>query len=90
MLLLLRVYSLLRDTQTHRQQGDLIHLLRIVENMGSRLKSDWETLVPRINVESVLNWDFYWNKCTLYIEIKTLLKHYYMYSILFIEITQSF
>jgi hypothetical protein len=27
-------------------------------------------LVPRINVETVLNLDFYWNKCNLYIEIE--------------------
>jgi hypothetical protein len=42
-----------------------------------------------LTLKTVLNWDFYWNKCTLYIEIQTLLKHYYMYSTLFIEITQS-
>jgi hypothetical protein len=52
----------------------------------STTKSDW---FPGLTLKTVLNWDFYWNKCTLYINIQTLLKHYYMYSTLFIEITQS-
>jgi hypothetical protein len=53
-------------------------------------KSDWGTLVPRINVEkTVLNWDVYGNKCIPYIKIGTLLKHYYTYSKLFIEFTQN-
>jgi hypothetical protein len=52
-------------------------------------QSDCGTLVPRFNVETELEWDFYWNKCTLYTKMQTLLKHYYMYSTLFIEITQS-
>jgi hypothetical protein len=52
-------------------------------------RSDWETFVPRINVENVIELDFYWNKCTLYIKIEILLQHYYIYNTLFIEITQS-
>jgi hypothetical protein len=54
-------------------------------------KSDWGFLVLRINFEKVrvLNWDLYWNKCTLYLKIENLFKHYYMYSTLCIEITQS-
>jgi hypothetical protein len=38
-------------------------------------------------LKTVLNWDLYRNKCTLYIKIESLLKHYYMYSTLFIDIT---
>jgi hypothetical protein len=53
------------------------------------VKSDWGTLVPTINVENVLNWDFCWNICTSYIKIQSLMKQYYKYSTLFIEITQS-
>jgi hypothetical protein len=43
-----------------------------------------------LTLKTVLNWDFYWNKCTLYIKIQTLLKHYSLYSTLFIEITKAF
>jgi hypothetical protein len=60
----------------------LIHLLTIYNRINVLCDA-------RINVENILNWDFYWNKCTLYIKIQPLLKHYYMYSTLFIEITQS-
>jgi hypothetical protein len=48
-----------------------------------------EPWFPGLTLKKVLHWDFYWNKCTLLIKIQTLLKHYYMYSILFIKITQS-
>jgi hypothetical protein len=48
-----------------------------------------EPWFPGLTLKTVLNWDFYWNKCTLYIKIQISLKHYYMYSTLFIEITQS-
>jgi hypothetical protein len=48
-----------------------------------------ELRFPGLTLKTVLNWNFYWNKCTLYIKIQTVLKHYYMYSPLFIEITQS-
>jgi hypothetical protein len=44
---------------------------------------------PGLTLKTVLNWDLYWYKCTLYIKMETLLKHYYMYSKLFFEITQS-
>jgi hypothetical protein len=48
-----------------------------------------EPWFPELTLKTVLNYDFYWNKCNLYIKIETLLKHYYMYSTLFTEITQS-
>jgi hypothetical protein len=48
-----------------------------------------EPRFPGLTLKTLLNWDLYWNKCTLYIKIEALLKHYYMYSILCIEITQS-
>jgi hypothetical protein len=48
-----------------------------------------ETWFPGLTLKTVLNGDFYCNKCTFYTKIETLLKHYYMYSALFIEITQS-
>jgi hypothetical protein len=48
-----------------------------------------EPWFPGLTLKALLNWDSYWNKYTLYIQIETLLKHYYMYSTLFIEITQS-
>jgi hypothetical protein len=44
---------------------------------------------PGLTLKTMLSWDFYWNKCTLYIKIQNLIKHYYMYSTLFIEITLS-
>jgi hypothetical protein len=47
-----------------------------------------EPCFPGLTLKTVLNWDFHWNKCTLYIKIQTLLKHYYMYSTLFIEIIE--
>jgi hypothetical protein len=48
-----------------------------------------ETWFPGLTLKTLLNWHLYWNKCILYIKIEALLKHYYMYSTLFIEITQS-
>jgi hypothetical protein len=48
-----------------------------------------ESWFPGLALKTVLNWDFYWNKYCLYIKIEALLKHYYMYHTLFIEITQS-
>jgi hypothetical protein len=48
-----------------------------------------ETWLTGLKLKTVLNWDLYWNKCTLYIKIKILLKLYCMYGKLFIEITQS-
>jgi hypothetical protein len=59
------------------------------ETQNCTKKSDWGTLDPRINVENDIKLGFLLNKFNLYIKIETLLKHYYMYSILFIEITQS-
>jgi hypothetical protein len=41
-----------------------------------------------LTLKTVLNLDLYWNKCTLDIKIETLSKPFYMYSTLFIEITQ--
>jgi hypothetical protein len=41
-----------------------------------------------LTLKTLLNWDLYWNECNLYIKIEALLKHYCMYSTLFIEITQ--
>jgi hypothetical protein len=38
-----------------------------------------EPWFPGLMLKTVLNWDFYWNKCTLHIKIEALLKHYYMY-----------
>jgi hypothetical protein len=40
----------------------------------------WEPWFPGLTLKTVLNLDFYWNKCNLYIKIEILLKHYYMYS----------
>jgi hypothetical protein len=50
-----------------------------------------EPWFPGLTIKTLLKWDFYWNKCSLYIKIEALLKHYYtcMYSTLFIEITES-
>jgi hypothetical protein len=48
-----------------------------------------EPWFPGLTLKTVLNWDLYWNKCTLYIKIEALLKHYYMYITLFIEISQN-
>jgi hypothetical protein len=48
-------------------------------------KSHWAGLT----LKTVLNRELYWNKCTLYIRIETLLKYYHMYCILLIENTQS-
>jgi hypothetical protein len=45
-----------------------------------------EPWFPGLTLKTVLHWDLYWNKCTLYIKIETLLKRYYMYSTLFIEL----
>jgi hypothetical protein len=58
------------------------------KNNGNNIKvgKPW---FPGLTLKTVLNWDFYWNKCTLYIKIETLLKHYYKYSKLFTEFTQS-
>jgi hypothetical protein len=49
-----------------------------------------EPWFPGLTLKMALNWDLYWNKCTLYIKIESLLKHYYIYSTLFIAVTQSF
>jgi hypothetical protein len=48
-----------------------------------------EPWLAGLTLKTVLNWDFYWNKCTLYIKIQTSLKHYYVCSTLFTEMTQS-
>jgi hypothetical protein len=48
-----------------------------------------EPWFPGLKLKTVLNYDFYWDKYNLYIEIETLLKRYYKYSALFIEMTQS-
>jgi hypothetical protein len=37
---------------------------------AEQIKDYWGTLVPRLNVENGINWDFYWNKCILYIRSK--------------------
>jgi hypothetical protein len=46
-------------------------------------------LVPRINVENVIKLEFVLESMYFVLEIEALLKHYYIYSTLFIEITQS-
>jgi hypothetical protein len=48
-----------------------------------------ETWFPGLTLKTLLNWDLYWKEFTLYIKIEALLKHYYMYSTIFIEITKS-
>jgi hypothetical protein len=48
-----------------------------------------EPWFPGLTLKRLQNWDLYWNKCTLYINIEVLLKHYYVCSTLFIEIAQS-
>jgi hypothetical protein len=70
-------------------------MTRIAQQFGeifkfTKKKVIAETLFPGLTLKTVLNRDFYWNKYTLYIKIPTLLKHYYsyMYSTLFVEITQ--
>jgi hypothetical protein len=77
------------DRQTHREQCNLISLLLIfkVREVGKKIIG--EPWFPGLTLKTILNWDLYWNKCTLYIKTEALLKHYYMYSTLFIEITQS-
>jgi hypothetical protein len=57
------------------------------ENLN--LKMTGEHWFPGLMLKTVLNWDLYWNECTLYIKIETLLKHYYMHGTLLIEITQG-
>jgi hypothetical protein len=48
-----------------------------------------ETWFSDLTLKTSLNWVLYWDKCTLYIKIEDLLKHYYKHSTLFIEIIQS-
>jgi hypothetical protein len=48
-----------------------------------------EPWFTELMLKTVLKYDFYWNESTLYTRIKALWKHYYMYSTLFISITQS-
>jgi hypothetical protein len=54
-----------------------IKIVRVtVKTSHTKAKSDWGTLVPRINVENELNLDLYWNNviCTLKLNfIETLL-----------------
>jgi hypothetical protein len=52
-------------------------------------KVNGEPWFQGLMLKMALNKDFYCNKCTVYIKIETLLEHYYIYSTLFIEITQS-
>jgi hypothetical protein len=69
----------------------MVYLMMAINgrNMLLSKKMIGEPWFPGLRLKTVLKWDFYWNKCTLYIKIQTLLKHYYKYSTLFIEITQS-
>jgi hypothetical protein len=53
------------------------------------LKKVADPWFPGLTLKTSLNWDLYWNKCTLYIKMESLLKHYYMYSTLFTQTTQS-
>jgi hypothetical protein len=36
-----------------------------------------ETWFPGLTLKTVLNWDLYWSKYTLYTKTETLVKHYY-------------
>jgi hypothetical protein len=38
-----------------------------------------EPWFPGLTLKTLLKWDLYWNKCTLYIKIEGLLKHDYTY-----------
>jgi hypothetical protein len=49
-----------------------------------------EPWFPGLTLTTLLNLDLYRNKCALYIKIEALLKQYYMYNTLFIEITRRF
>jgi hypothetical protein len=78
--------------------NEVCNLLRIIlENVYTLVeyisfqvrKVVGEPWFPGLTSKKVLNKKFYWNKCTLYLETETLLKHYHMYTTLFIEITQS-
>jgi hypothetical protein len=48
----------------------------------STYKMIGELWFPGLTLKTLLNWDLYWNKCTLYIKIEALLKHYCMHSCL--------
>jgi hypothetical protein len=37
---------------------------------GDTLKIIGEPWFPGLTLKTLLNWDLYWNKCTLYIKIK--------------------
>jgi hypothetical protein len=40
-----------------------------------RLKMIGEPWFPGLTLKTLFNWDLYWNKCTLYIQIEALLLH---------------
>jgi hypothetical protein len=58
------------------------------EQSCTKKKVIGEPWFPGLTLKTVFNSVFYWNTYNLYIKTETLLKHYYMYSTLFIEITQ--
>jgi hypothetical protein len=63
--------------------------INVMVSTHSEKKMIGEPWFSGLTLKTLLNYDLYWNKCTLYINIEALLKHYYMYTTLFIEITQS-
>jgi hypothetical protein len=40
-----------------------------------------ESWFPGLTLKTLLNWDLYWNKYTLYIKIEAVLNHYYIYAV---------
>jgi hypothetical protein len=63
--------------------------MRGLHRRSGRFEKQKKPWFPGLTLKTLLNYDLYWNKCTLYIKTEALLKHYYMYSTLFIEITRS-
>jgi hypothetical protein len=79
----LRARSIVQQPTNKSGNLNLKNILAKQENVTE--KGDWGTLVPEINIENCIKLGF----LSLYIKIQTLLKHYYMYSTSFIEITHS-
>jgi hypothetical protein len=52
--------------------------LRTTDQPKKMIGEPW---FPGLTLKTLVNWDLYWNKCTLYIKIEALLKQYYMYMV---------
>jgi hypothetical protein len=87
-------FSFHRVLYTHHLSSVAGAIFQLVADVPSGLsltpsQETYKKVIGEHWFKTVLNWDLYWNKCTLYIKIQTFLKHCYVYSTLFIEITQS-